>query len=122
MRWTAGFFSALFALAAVLQWNDPDPLLWILGYGFAAVLSGIAASGRDSWWPNAVAALVFIIWFATLAPSLPGAPGEAFQSFSMQETSHEEPREAVGLALAAAWSAALAIWAWRRRSGSEVID
>ena len=32
MRWLSGGFAALFTLAAVLQANDPDPLVWILGY------------------------------------------------------------------------------------------
>jgi len=115
MKWAAGFFSALFAVAAAVQWNDPDPLFWILGYGAASVLSALAAAGRVSVLPNAIAAIVFLLWFASLAPSLVAAPNEAFMSFEMRERSHEEPREAVGLVLCAVWSGVLVVWSRRRR-------
>jgi len=32
-------FAVLFLTSAVLQYNDPDPLIWILIYGVAATLS-----------------------------------------------------------------------------------
>jgi hypothetical protein len=110
MRWVAGLLCALFVVAAAVQWNDPDPLLWIVAYLFAAGVSGAAASGRSNRAVNLAGAVVFGIWFATLAPSLVGAESAAFESFAMQEARHEEPREAAGLALAAAWFGFLA---WR---------
>lgn len=39
-------FSALFVLFAVLQYNDPDPWLWIPIYLYAAVLCWLAFRGR----------------------------------------------------------------------------
>lgn len=33
------FFCIIFLLFAFLQWNDPDPLPWIINYGLAALLS-----------------------------------------------------------------------------------
>ena len=95
MRRASAVFAAVFLLAAVVQWNDPDPWLWIAGYGFAAGLSAASALGRVWLWPNALAAVAFTLWFASLAASLPTAPSEAFTSFEMQATSHEEPREAM---------------------------
>ena len=38
-----GAMAAMFAAAALLQYNDPDPVRWVLVYGAAAVLSGVAA-------------------------------------------------------------------------------
>lgn len=39
-------FAFLFVVSAVLQYNDPDPWLWIPIYMFAAVLCWLAARGK----------------------------------------------------------------------------
>jgi len=117
MRIASGIFTALFLVSASLQLNDPDPARWIAGYLAAAGLSLAACFGRIPVLPNAVAALVFGAWFATLAGTLPNAPSAAFTSFHMQAASHEEPREAVGLLIAAGWTAALAVVGARRGRG-----
>ncbi len=119
MKGFAALFAALFALAAAVQWNDPDPTLWILGYLAVSGLSVAAFFGRRLLIPNALAALVLTLWFATLAPSLIGAPEEAFTSFEMKAAPHEKPREAVGLGLAAVWCGVLAVWS--RRAGAAAI-
>lgn len=108
MRIAAGFFTALFLVAAAVQWNDPDPWHWIAGYLLAAGLSAAAVRGRSPWIPNLLASAVFALWFSSLAPSLVGADPAAFQSFQMAAASHEVPREAIGLALCAVWCAILA--------------
>ena len=111
MRVVAGLFTGLFLLAAGVQWNDPDPFIWIAGYLLAVFLAAAAAAGKS--WPraNAGAAVLFGIWFSTLAPSLLGAEPAAFGQFEMADERHEEPREAVGLGLCAGWCAAMA---WRQ--------
>ncbi|MBW2425918.1 MAG: hypothetical protein JRG86_16845 [Deltaproteobacteria bacterium] len=118
MKLAALVFAFVFLIAAAVQWNDPDPLLWILGYLLAAGLSAFAAAGRVAVLPSAGAAAIFALWFLSLAPSLFAAERAAFTSFQMQASSHEEPREAVGLLLAAGWCGALACWARRRLSSS----
>jgi len=115
MRIVAGMFCALFVLAAVVQLNDPDPLLWSLAYLLAAALSFGAALGRSWTLANVAASIFFGAWFGLLAPSLVQAESAAFRSFEMTEARHEEPREAAGLALAACWCATLA---WQSRSKS----
>jgi len=117
VRVAAGVFAGIFLLGAIVQWNDPDPAIWILGYGVAAGLSLAACLGRPSRVACSIAAIVFALWFVSLAPSLRGAPEAAFTSFQMQASSHEEPREAVGLALLSGWNLVLAIWAGRRTAG-----
>lgn len=110
MRTLCGVFVAIFLLSAAVQWNDPDPLLWIAGYLIAAALSAAAFVGRIPVVPNVCAAVVFALWFLSLAGSLPDAPSEAFTSFEMVAPDHERPREAVGLLICAAWTSFLA---WR---------
>ena len=46
-------FCGLFALFAALQYNDPDPQVWIPIYLFASVLCGLAA--RRRYYPKAYA-------------------------------------------------------------------
>jgi hypothetical protein len=46
MTLAAWAMAALFALSAAVQWNDPDPWLWIAVYGASAVASGLAALER----------------------------------------------------------------------------
>jgi hypothetical protein len=113
------FLGALFAFGALVQWNDPDPLVWMVAYGFAA---GLAAAGaRGVFWPRTTAAFALLMacGLCLLAPSLLTAPPEAFASFQMEAPSHEEPREAVGLALISIWNGYLARRGWRlaRRGG-----
>jgi len=115
MRIASGLFVAVFLLSAAVQWNDPDPLVWIAGYLVAAGLSLAAFFGRISGSANAVAAIGFALWFLSLAGSIPGAPTEAFTSFEMRAPDHEEPREAVGLLVCAGWTGLLAIQGFRRR-------
>jgi hypothetical protein len=111
--------AALFALGAAVQWNDPDPVPWMLAYGVAAGLAVAASRGRT--WPvaTAVFALAMAVWFLRLAPTLAGAPQEAFGSFRMHAASHEEPREAVGLALLAVWNGFLASRGWQQRRAAQ---
>ncbi len=116
MRWLDGFFALLFLLAVAVQWNDPDPAVWMVGYGVAAVLSLAACFERLPVLPNLLAGLGFTIWFLTLAATLPGAPLAAFTSFKMTAASHEEPREAIGLLLAAGWTFTLAARGLRRQA------
>jgi hypothetical protein len=117
MRWLDGLFFALFLLAVAVQYNDPDPALWMAGYGVAAGLSLAAWLGHLPVLPNLLAGIGFLLWFLSLAATLPGAPLEAFTSFKMAAASHEEPREAIGLLLAAVWTLSLSARGRRRERG-----
>lgn len=70
MRAFALVAALLFGTAAAVQWNDPDPLAWILLYGGAAGLAGANA------WNAAPAALYFGlatiagVWAAALVPGV----------------------------------------------------
>ncbi len=109
MRVSCLSLAGVFALSAAVQWNDPDPGIWITVYLVGAAISAAAGFGRFWPRPTGLFGAVVALWFASLAPSLPGAPGEAFTSFEMQAASHETPREAVGLAILASWMVFLAV-------------
>lgn len=107
----------LFAFAAVLQYNDPDPIRWIVVYGCACVLSLVAAFRRRVPPTAAVAGgLVALVWAAWIAFGGPVASEyrHMFDAWEMKSPSVEQAREATGLTLVAAWMTVLVIRGYRR--------
>ena len=111
MRIANFLFAALFGLAVVVQYNDPDPVRWMAMYG-AGLLTCVLWERRRM--PRALAmavafaALGWTIWSA-LGTHLTAPVGEALTDWQMHAGGSEELREALGLFLVSAWSAALAI-------------
>ena len=103
--------AALFAFAAAVQYNDPDPLRWMAIYGLAMLACGLALAGRLSWLPPALLGLIALIWAGTLAPGVVGrvSVGELFQSYGMLSPAVEEGREMGGLLIVAVWMALLTL-------------
>ena len=64
MKWINLFFSLLFLSSAVLQYNDPDPYIWIPIYLFSTVLCWQAFRGR--YYPKLywLGVLVFSVYAA----------------------------------------------------------
>ena len=56
-------FCVLFISSAALQYNDPDPYIWIPIYGYAAILCWLAF--REKYFPFAY--LIGIIFYAPFA-------------------------------------------------------
>jgi Transmembrane family 220, helix len=104
--------AALFGVAMVVQYNDPDPMRWIAIYGAAMVVAGYA--GRRGAVP-AVAPLVVggvaLIWGLTWSTDVRAvAPYEhMFDHWQMKNTTVEEARETSGLLIVAGWMAVLAL-------------
>ncbi len=57
------FFSVVFLISAILQYNDPDPYIWIPIYLYGAILCWLAA--RNKFYPTAY--IIGIIGFAAYA-------------------------------------------------------
>lgn len=86
-------FSGLFGLSAVLQYNDPDPILWIVIYSTAAVLSLLFALNKLHRMVPFFLGIVSFIGFTYLYPS-------DFQGFDLNDgdiRTVELGREAFGL-------------------------
>jgi hypothetical protein len=107
-----------FVAFAWLQLNDPDPVPWVLAYGFTAALSGVAAfrplppllAGAWGAICAASAGLILWMWDGNSAPMGPESQGIFAE---------EVVREAVGLGLVTAWMAVLAVHGWLARRHAE---
>jgi hypothetical protein len=114
VRWLDGLMAAIFVLAVVVQYNDPDPLYWMALYLPAALLSGLAFLGHFRPRPTLLAAAVYLALALYWAPAFGQARPESFSAWQMGTVADEEVREAAGIALCALWTAVLA---WRTRRG-----
>ena len=100
MRTGKVFFAVLFAWGAIVQYNDPDAVRWILIYAAAALLSGIAAWRSMPRIAPAFVAFFALGWALSLMPEI-----IEVRAFSANETE----RECFGLLVIAGWMAVLAL-------------
>jgi Transmembrane family 220, helix len=111
MRYVNGFFFVLLVLFAVVQYNDPDAILWILIYGIAAVWAGLAAFRPAQFAHNPLLLTVFGV---TLVAMAGGAIYDWPQSIA-DWWDNEFVREGLGLIIATVALLAVAYTLWRTR-------
>ncbi len=106
-----------FVFSVIVQFNDPDPLLWAAIYAAAAVACSLELRRRTPFTLPAAVAAVALAWAATLAPRVIGRVPFAsmFVEFEMANVAVEESREMYGLLLIALWMIAVAVAARGRR-------
>jgi hypothetical protein len=117
-------FAAVFLLAVVVQYNDPDPLRWMAIYGAACALSAVCAvRGRAPRVLTATVAVVAVVWGLDWALDVSGISSylHMFDAWEMKSPIIEEAREASGLFIVAGWMLVLFTHATRgsavRRKG-----
>ena len=119
MRVLQWIMAAAFALSVVVQYNDPDPLVWMAIYGAAMGVAIWAASRPRSypWWAPAAVGVVALVWAAGLLPQVAGQVRipELFASWEMKSTRVEMAREDGGLLIVGFWMAVTTLAAWLRR-------
>lgn len=117
------FWSLMFFLFAFVQWNDPDPVLWISIYAFAAIMSALASFNKF-YMP--------LLIFGTIAGFLGGLyffPASVSQwimqewqqaDLSMKTVKMEEARESFGLFIISLILGIAAYKAWRKNNPRKV--
>jgi len=105
------FMAALFLFAASLQFNDDDPVRWIVLYMVAALPCVLVVARREVAVVPAVVAAVSLVWAAVYAVhgawSVP--PSEMFAEWEMKNAQVRETREMFGLLIVVAWMVALLV-------------
>lgn len=94
----AVIFTILFVWAAILQYNDPDALLWYAIYGVAALGSLLFAFGRLNFMAASILCLAYLIGGFVSWPET----YEGFEIGAGDIANIERGREAFGLLLVAA--------------------
>lgn len=96
MRILSAIMTLLFIACIAVQYNDPDPLIWMLLYAVPLGLTLLSLGGRHLVWLAALGALAYGAAGLCWAP--PYAPGYL---------DNEEAREAGGLLLSGLWMTVL---------------
>ena len=115
MRIVHVIFLAIFLLCIAVQYNDPDALLWMLIYGFAAVLTGLAIAGKTTF--LAIVGLAgYVGGFIVLIPGWDVDTFILLGELKMTSQNVEVAREAVGLLVCGVWMGVLSLlWLRKRR-------
>lgn len=105
--------AALFFLFALVQYNDPDPVQWMLMYGGVAALYVLDALGRPNRPATWVGLAVALSWAASYAPDFwhwvqMGMPS-IVETMKADKPYVELTREFLGLLIAAAGCAWLLV-------------
>ena len=122
-RWTVGrvidgIMFILFALSVIVQFNDPDPALWVVIYSLAALVALLSMRARLAWPFAALVTTIAVIWASRLAPRVIGKVPflDMFNEFEMQNVGIEESREMYGLLMIGVYTG---VAAWRAVRGRE---
>lgn len=108
-------FALLCAISAALQYNDPDPVRWIVLYLAAGAAAVVAWVQPRAWSAPLVVAVVALGWAVLLWAGVAGTveTSDLWKRMSEKGGKVEEMREAGGLSLVVI-GGALAAWRARR--------
>jgi hypothetical protein len=110
--------AAMFLFSVVVQYNDPDPQVWMSIYGAALVVCVLEILGRNRWCFSATVGVITLVWALTLVSQVLGkvAFSELFEAWEMKDQRVEVAREMGGLLIVAFWMAVLtAVQVWRMK-------
>lgn len=108
-----GLMAVLLLFAAALQYNDPDPALWIAVYAIGAVVCIAAMAGQvtaRAAFAYAGGMLLLVVWVVMQRPGQPHM-GWGPQGGILAE---EVVREGLGVVIAAGWALFIGLVARRR--------
>lgn len=113
-------FNAVFFLAfvasGVVQYNDPDPAMWIIFYSFAAFFCVLAAINVNTFW-SGIAMLAYCGGVAYYMPGWSVDSAKLLLEPKMSTYDVELAREAFGLMICAFWMLCLTIrWVQLRKT------
>lgn len=118
LRWLNIIMTVLFTLCVVVQYNDPDAVLWILIYAYAVVVTAMAAANKYTVL-TVIGFVGFVVGFAYLSPGILQIdnPSELITDIRMDSPHVEVAREAIGLLISSLWLLVLSVVWYRRRKG-----
>lgn len=109
--WSFGLL--FFLLAVAVQYNDPDPFVWMSLYGLVAAANLGALLERLPPRPVAIATIPHVAFGLWLSPNLLRTSTDAFVTVGMKNDLDELVREAWGAVICIAWMLGLYVYARR---------
>ena len=117
MKITNLILAIVFLLFAIVQYNDPDPWLWIGLYSFIAIISGLAAFGKYNRYVIAFGIGFCVSYLLVLLPDfiawLQGGAESIVESMKAEKPHIELTREFLGLFICLA----VLIFHWKSKKG-----
>ena len=113
MRYLNGSLCVLLALFTIVQYNDPDAILWIVIYGLPAIWAGFTAYRPNAFEHNHLLVGVFGLNLLAIAVG-------AIYMWPQEVSTwwdNEEVREGLGLIITTIALLIVAFTLWRRRRG-----
>lgn len=117
LRVANAFMVLVFLVAAAVQYNDPNGLIWGAFYGIAAVICALAAAARlaTGAFPALVCGVALVGAVVKLFEGAGNVPFlRLFESWKMTSASVEKTRELGGLLIVAVWMGVLTGTAFNR--------
>lgn len=109
-----GLLLVLFAVAAAVQYNDPDPVTWMAIYGAGALCCALFLVGRLPWALSALVSAGCLLGALVLLAQIVFGPFPFFDETGREMMGlMEETREMFGFLITALWTGFLA-WQVRR--------
>ena len=104
-RFASYVMAALLAVCVALQYNDPDPLRWMLMYGAAMVVAALLPMKKRLVPVGYMVGAIALAWGAYLVYLVWGRMdiGDLARKMSEKGGAVEAGREAGGLAIAGVW-------------------
>lgn len=104
-RFPCWLMAALFAVCVVLQYNDPDPIRWMLVYGAAMGISALLPFDRRVTIAGFVVGAFALAWAALLVSGIWDKVelSDVVEKMSEKGGAVEEEREAGGMLIEGTW-------------------
>jgi hypothetical protein len=99
MKFFMYFLVLIFVLCAAVQYNDPDPWVWILSYLLPAVVCYDRAKRKGDTFLYLALGTVYVLWAFNQFP--PQWEGLMVEHLSMKTINVELGRESLGLGMCA---------------------
>ncbi|WMJ75473.1 transmembrane 220 family protein [Cytophagaceae bacterium ABcell3] len=123
MKYLSLLFFVMFVGFCAVQYNDPDPYVWVPIYGYAAVMCWMSFKGKFNFYMLGVSAVIYLIGAAFQFPPSLVEYYEAEmsqKSLGMHALGVEEAREAGGLLISGAVMLLLMCYGRRTKTEEDV--
>jgi hypothetical protein len=97
MKYVLYFLIVIYVLSAIVQYNDPDPVIWIVSYLIPAFLCYYKIQKKGNAVQYFTIGLLYMLWAINQFP--PQWEGLMMDNLSMKTINVELGRESLGLAM-----------------------